>query len=82
MYRFIITKGKADILWECYKDRLGTSELSQMEFGLQSLLYVIENTNLLEEPFCKEEIDDVISNLPTNKSHGPDGFNGDFLKKC
>jgi hypothetical protein len=37
---------------------------------------------IIEEPFTKEEIDAVIQQLPTDKSPGLDGFNGDFLKKC
>jgi hypothetical protein len=37
---------------------------------------------ILEEPFTKEEIDSIIQQLPIDKSPGPDGFNGDFLKKC
>jgi hypothetical protein len=33
-------------------------------------------------PFQKEEIDNIVSNLPNGKSPGPDGFNTEFLKKC
>lgn len=36
----------------------------------------------LESPFSKEEIDKVVADLPNNKSPGPDGFNGEFMKKC
>jgi len=36
----------------------------------------------LEQPFSKEEIDRIIAELPTNKFPGPNGFNGEFLKKC
>ena len=36
----------------------------------------------LEAPFTKEEIDKVISQMPGDKSPGPDGFNAAFLKSC
>jgi hypothetical protein len=53
-----------------------------MYFDLHSLLTNTENLEWLEEPFTKEEIDGIIHNIPSDKSPGPDGFNGDFLKKC
>ncbi|XP_073359845.1 uncharacterized protein [Aegilops tauschii subsp. strangulata] len=36
----------------------------------------------LEIPFSDEEINDVVKNLPSDKSPGPDGFNNEFLKSC
>jgi hypothetical protein len=73
---------KAQLLWEAYKDRLGTSEFSTMLFDLHSLLRAPENLQWLEDPFSKEEIDNIIKELPAEKSLGPDGFNSDFIKKC
>jgi hypothetical protein len=35
----------------------------------------------LENPFLAQEIDNIIAQLPTNKSSGPDGFNSDIMKK-
>ena len=29
-----------------------------------------------------KEVDDIISSMPNDKSPGPDGFNGIFMKKC
>jgi hypothetical protein len=43
---------------------------------------VADSLEFLEDPFSVEEIDNVIKNLPNNKSLGPDGFNNEFLKKC
>jgi hypothetical protein len=51
-------------------------------FDLQSLLSAAENLEALEEPFTKEEIDSIVQQLHSDKSTGPDGFNGDFIKKC
>jgi hypothetical protein len=53
-----------------------------MYFDLQFLLSPTKNLEGLEEPFKKEEIDLIVQQLPSDKSSGPDGFNGDFLKKC
>jgi hypothetical protein len=35
----------------------------------------------LEAPFTHQEIDDIIKYMPNDKSLGPDGFNGQFMKK-
>lgn len=53
-----------------------------MVFNLSTLLSDPVDLSELEEPFTHEEIDQVISNLPSDKSPGPDGFNTDFVKKC
>jgi hypothetical protein len=63
------------------KKILGISEYSHMYFDLQTLLSPSENIEGLEEPFKKDEIDQIVQQLPSDKSPGPDGFNGYFLKK-
>jgi hypothetical protein len=45
------------------------------------LTQAIENLASLESPFSKEEINAIISTLPSNKSSSPDGFNTYFVKK-
>ena len=49
---------------------------------MDSLLSRGEGLEVLDEPFTREEIDKIIAELPNHKCPGPDGFNGEFLKKC
>lgn len=72
---------KANHIWCAFKDRLGKSDFTHMYFNLEELLGPGQHLDLLEIPFSKEEIDAIIFELPNNKSLGPDGFNGEFLKK-
>jgi hypothetical protein len=53
-----------------------------MVFNLSTLIQPVSNMSSLEMPFSRSEIDQIIKNLPTNKSSGPDGFNMDFVRKC
>jgi hypothetical protein len=61
---------------------MGSSEYTHMYYDLEDLLAPDPNLATLEHSFSKEEIDSVIKQLPNNKAPGPDGFNGDFFKKC
>jgi hypothetical protein len=36
----------------------------------------------LDDPFSLEEIQAVLTEMPSDHAHGPDGFNGAFFKKC
>jgi hypothetical protein len=53
-----------------------------MLFNLDSLLDNGVDLSSLEIPFSNQEIDNIIKNLPTDKSLGSDGFNNEFLNKC
>jgi len=53
-----------------------------MLFNLNDILTASENLSSLEVPFTKQEIDEVVSELPNNKSPGPNGFNNEFVKGC
>jgi hypothetical protein len=59
--------GKADILWKAFKERMGNTDNTSMQFNLREIL----NTRLdedymkaLEEPFSQKEIEDVVKDLP------------------
>jgi hypothetical protein len=52
-----------------------------MQFNLPSLLCKVDGLDALTIPFEKQEMDDVIKAMPSDRA-GPDGFNGQFLKKC
>jgi hypothetical protein len=46
-----------------------------MVFNLEEFFDQDEDLSDLISPFDKEEIDDIIVNLPCDKAPGPDGFN-------
>jgi hypothetical protein len=71
---------KESVLFNAFKNRLGTSQQTSMVFNLPSLIQPIDNLSELEHSFSSHEIDQIISSLPSNKSLGPDGFNTDFVK--
>jgi hypothetical protein len=58
---------------------LGQSEYHNMHFDLDSILIPTNDLEDLVLPFSNDE---VVSNLKTDKSLGPDGFNTDFMNKC
>ena len=56
-----------------------------MHFHLPSLLQHQASPSdfeQLEIPFTEEEINEVVKQLPPDKSPGPDGFNNEFFKSC
>jgi hypothetical protein len=53
-----------------------------MQIDLSVIINPAQNLDWLESEFLKKDIDKIFAELPNNKSPGPDGFNGEFLKKC
>jgi hypothetical protein len=72
----------AGVAWNAYKQRLGTSTDISMRFDLDRLVGRVVGLDALASQFSVEEMDGVIAKMPIDKSPGPDGFNGFFLKKC
>jgi hypothetical protein len=70
---------KAQLLWEAFKERLGTSEFTQMHFDLSAFINPTAGLQDLILPFQKEEIDNIVSNILNGKSPG---LNTEFLRKC
>jgi hypothetical protein len=73
---------KSNLLWDAFKSRLGSSDFLGIDFDLTELLTRNEDLQWLDSPFTKQEIDNIIKSLPSDKSPGPDGFNTNFIKKC
>jgi hypothetical protein len=72
---------KAAIIWESYKNRLGISEATSMQFNLHDMIEA-HDLHHLDSPFTPKEIEAVVKEMAPDKAPGPDGFNGHFLKKC
>lgn len=53
-----------------------------MMFDLMAIIKRIEGLDELTVPFTREEVDQVVKELPNDRGPGPDGFNGCFLKSC
>lgn len=53
-----------------------------MIFNLNDFIQEFEGLEQLEVPFTKEEIDEIVSKLPNDKSPRPDGYSNEFIKGC
>ena len=73
---------KAAIIWHSFKDRMGQNDSPTMMFNLSEIIPINHEIDFaaLEEPFSPEEIDNIVKEMPLDKSPGPNGFNGTFLK--
>jgi hypothetical protein len=71
---------KAELIWQSFKQRLGTSNFNAVHFNLSAHFANQLDLSDLVQPFSTEKIDAVIRSLPSNKALGPDGFNTDFIK--
>ena len=69
---------KAAVIWHSFKERIGCSDSPTMLFNLAEIITPSPNVDFesLELPFTHEEIDNIVKEMPLDKSPGPDGFNG------
>ena len=74
-------ESKAELLWQSFKERLGTSNFTGIQLDLSQHFVGQRDLSHLVMNFTKTKIDQVVKNLPSYKAPGPDGFNTDFLKK-
>jgi len=74
-------EGKAGLLWNSFKNRLGVSSGIKMHFDLSNLITRRNNLQDLVEPWTHSEIDSIVKKMPIDKAPGPDDFNGLFLKR-
>jgi hypothetical protein len=75
-------EGKAGLLWNALKKRMGVSTEPMMVFDLQTLVTAVSGLEDLTLPFQHSEIDEIVRRMSCDKSPGPDGFNGLFMKRC
>lgn len=75
-------EGKAGLLWNAFRKRMGVSSNPVMVFDLQTLISASPDLEDLALPFQQNEIDAIVKKMPTDKAPGPDGFNGMFMKRC
>jgi hypothetical protein len=73
---------KAGLLWNAYHSRLGVSIPINAQFDFSKYFERFEGLDALSVPFSQKEIDEVVMHMPSDKSPGPDGFSGLFLKVC
>jgi hypothetical protein len=59
---------KEKIIYETYKQRLGTCSTPVMQFDLEALIEPTIGLHDLSSPFTKEEIDEVIKQMPATIS--------------
>jgi hypothetical protein len=73
---------KAGLQWDSFRNRLSVSVPIDTEFDFAQFFDRFEDLGELSHPLSHDEIDKVVSHMPSDKSPGPDGFSGLFLKIC
>ena len=74
--------GKEAVLFQTYKERLGRSSQTDMRFDLRRIIKKVDGLHALSSPFTRNDIDQVVKELPSDRAPGPDGFSGSFIKSC
>jgi hypothetical protein len=71
---------KARILFNHFRDLIGTEKGVQTTYNLQQLYRVNSPITDLTTPIMFQEINQVIEDWPSGKTPGPDGFTGEFYR--
>ena len=58
------------IIWNCFKNRMGSSRGIVMGFNLSSFITHVEGLDNLTRPFEKDEMDNVVKHMPVDKAPG------------
>jgi hypothetical protein len=72
---------KEKLGYYAFKKTMGVSSSPRLVFDLSSLIVAVPDLESLALPFQQSEIDNIVKRMPTDKSPGPDGFNGMFFRK-
>ena len=73
---------KQQVAQSHFSTTLGRPNPSTLSFNWESLALPSHNLIGLDDPFLEEEVKEAISDMPSDKAPGPDGFNGKFYKSC
>lgn len=74
-------EAKANLLWASLKERMGVTEFTHMYFDLDDILIADSDLEELEREFTKQEIDQIIVELPNNISGGRMASMENFSRK-
>jgi hypothetical protein len=58
----------AGMLWREYKERMGCSDGISMKFDLRRILHKVTGLDELRKPFEEKEMDEVIKEMPIDRS--------------
>jgi len=73
---------KEDVLHEFYEKLLGSKITREARIDWSSLAMPQLGEHQLDHAFTEEEIQQVVMDLPSEKSPGPDGFTSNIYKVC
>jgi hypothetical protein len=71
---------KANLVDQFYSNLIGQSVFRESTIDLEALGLPAHNLSTLDAPFTKQEVWEAVSNLPSDKAPGPDGFTERFNK--
>lgn len=73
---------KEAAIWDYYQRLLGTAERRELTLNLEVFYQGPTDLSELDAPISEDEVWDIVKNLPSDKSPGPDRFTARFYKSC